>query len=53
LLGLFGEEINAMVCPEYCCDAFDMSAMIQGDRKSEMALLIQATGAVKVTEWMR
>ena len=59
LLELFGEESDAIVRPEYCCDVCEMPAMIQGDRKYELALLTQAVdelkdlGEVKVTEWIR
>jgi len=59
LLELFGEDSKEIVRPEHCCDVCEMPSIIQGERKSELALLIQAIdelktlGEVKVTEWIR
>ena len=58
LLELFGENCD-MAYPEQCCDVCDQQIGLLTDRKSELALLIQAIdelknlGEVKITEWIR
>ena len=58
LLELFGENSD-VACPERCCDVCDQQIGLLTDRKSELALLIQAIdelknlGEVKITEWIR
>ena len=45
--------------PEQCCDVCDQQIGLLTDRKSELALLVQAIdelknlGEVKITEWIR
>ena len=58
LLELFGESSD-VAYPEQCCDICDQQIGLLTDRKSELALLIQAIdklknlGEVKITEWIR
>ena len=58
LLELFGENAD-ITCPEQCCDVCDQQIGLLTDKKSELALIIQAIdelkglGEVKVTEWIR
>jgi len=47
LLELFGEDSVIVPCPDYCCDVYQMPAVIQEDRTSELSLLIQAVDELK------